>query len=205
MKGRLTFKQVAIIGLVGAGLAVIKGIVYRLLQTEDRPPIRVRNGSSISVTVDRGDFTPSGGEWYSDAPGKVPSGFTVTLSGTECDGTTPTTTPPVVRAWYRRASSPQKELVVIELKPAGGATQAFVTPPPMSTQRSAKGKLVVRGGQPWKLSDVQVGDQPSCAVTSDDAEICIEQTPKGRQTVMRRPASATWRGEYDTDTEKRST
>lgn len=140
---------------------------------ESRPTIRVRNGS-VNITVDAGDFQPSGSEWYSDAPGVLPSQFEVTLAGTSCDGTH-TTTQPVVLVTYRRANSPHRETVSISLKDAGSGTQAFVTPVPGAATKSNPGRLRLRNGQPWALHEITVGNGSPCTITTSTPAIDIEQ------------------------------
>lgn len=54
----------AVAGAIGAGVAVIKALFH-----EDRPTIRVRNGGSIHVDTERGDFVADGIEWRQRAPG----------------------------------------------------------------------------------------------------------------------------------------
>jgi hypothetical protein len=73
----------AVAGAIGACVAILKA---RFL--DDRPTIRVRNGGSIHVETDDGDFVADGGEWRQRAPGtKGPRTLEVCIShggGTTC-------------------------------------------------------------------------------------------------------------------------
>jgi hypothetical protein len=73
----------AVAGAIGAGVAVIKALFH-----DDRPTIRVRNGGSIHVETDDGEFVVDGGEWRQRAPGtKGPRTLEVCIShsgGTTC-------------------------------------------------------------------------------------------------------------------------
>jgi hypothetical protein len=163
----LLFGALALLGVIGY-------MLYKLLGPgSDRPTIRVRNGS-VDITVDAGDFQPSGSEWYSDANGKEPTQFTVTLTGTSCDGTT-TTTQPVVKVTYKRAQSPHVESFSIELKDPGTGNRAFIIPVPTTATRQGKGHVGIRRGQAWSLHEVSVGNGIPCTMTQAKPEIDIAQ------------------------------
>lgn len=168
------YLALAVIAVIG----VTTTIGCRSLQgpgEESRPTIRVRNGS-VDITVDAGDFQPSGDEWYSDAPGVAPNQFEVTLTGTSCDGTH-VTTQPVVLVTYALANSPRREAVSISLKNTGAGNQAFVTPVPGAAMKPRPGRLGLRVGQPWAVHEVTVGNGAACTMTSNLPEIDIDQIP----------------------------
>jgi hypothetical protein len=163
----LLFGALGLLGAIGCALFKHQG------PGSDRPTIRVRNGS-VDITVDAGDFQPSGTEWYSDAGGREPTQFRVTLTGTSCDGTT-TTTQPVVTVTYALASSPLRESFEIRLKHTGTENRAFVTPLPGVASRGRQGQVRIRFGQPWALHQVTVGNGAPCTMTQAKPEIDIAQ------------------------------
>jgi hypothetical protein len=165
----LLFGALGLLGAIGCALFKHQG------PGSDRPTIRVRNGS-VDITVDAGDFRRSGNEWYSDAGGREPTQFKVTLTGTSCDGTT-TTTLPVVTVTYALAKSTQRESFAIRLKHTGTEYRAFVTPMPGVASRSRRGQVRIRRGQPWALHQVTVGNGAPCTMTHAAPEIDIAQVP----------------------------
>jgi hypothetical protein len=172
-----TGRQKAVIAVVAFALGAL---VTRFLQklrilTDERPTIRIRNGS-IRVDIDHGRFTqqPSGTEWLVEG-GILPcTKFTVRVPGEKH--------PIVTKGGHHHADikfeigTPKTQKVVrIELRQGGEVYAVLVG------GRSTPGmhKKLIDDSQPWEMVSVAVGGHNRAfqIAPCPGAAVEVEQTP----------------------------
>lgn len=160
------------VGIFGVVVKVAKLLFHA--HDEERPPIRVRSGGSLEVTVAGGDLTDVGDEWkhVHFAPG--PNRLQVTTTGTNC-GTSSFSTNRV--EIHCSSSSGPLEPLIIQRRSAGGFSHAYVRPPRGAPRsRPSNTRVLIWPDDPSVVIDRIVVNGTTCDVTSPaTAEVVIAQ------------------------------
>lgn len=159
---------------VGVVACVVKVIKFFTSHDEERPPIRVRSGGSLEVTVCAGDFTDLGDEWKHVHHARGPNRLQVTMTGTDC-GTSSFSTHRVTI--HCSSSSGVLEPLVIQRRSAGGQSHAFVRPP-MGAPRSKPSNtqvLIWPNDSSVVIDSIDVGGTTCLVTNPNTAEVFIAQ------------------------------
>lgn len=145
----------AVAGAIGAGVALVKRLLH-----EDRPTIRVRNGGSVHVDTERGEFVAESGEWRQRAPGtRGPRTLEVCIKNA---GTTARLEGRFVLIVYLVGGRERRLVLTVQNRYLGVfGGHVYVEPDRDASVDDRSSGLVLETGQATRLLRIAVGAKPN--------------------------------------------